>query len=95
MGRPIAMCYAGVVKTISVSISEDDYEAFRTASRKQKRPIAQLIREAMAHYRKELLEARPRLTDLPRLVGHRPVTALPSRSEIYDEIVSRDERPGA
>ena len=56
------------MKTISVSVSSADYEAFRRGSRRSKRPIAQLIREAMALYRTERLEQRNRLTELPVLV---------------------------
>lgn len=74
------------MKTISVGISSDDYEAFRKAAREQGRSIAQLIRESMAVYRSEHLERRERLTELPVFAGHRPVGDLPSRSEIYDEI---------
>lgn len=74
------------MKTISVGISEEDYEAFRRAAREQGRSIAQLIRESMAVYRAEHLERRGRLRDLPVLAGHRPVGDLPSRDEIYDEI---------
>ncbi len=74
------------MKTISLSVSPDDYEAFRQAAREQGRPIAQLIRESMAVYRVEHLERRPRLSKLPVLAGHKPAGALPGRSEIHDEI---------
>jgi hypothetical protein len=74
------------MKTISVSVSKEDYEAFRRGSRRLKRPIAQLIREAMALFRQERLEERSRLTELPVLVGHRPLLSLPTRAEIYEEI---------
>jgi len=74
------------MKTISVSVSTEDYEAFRRGARRGKRPIAQLIREAMAFYRKERLEEKSRLLELPALVGHRPLSNLPGRDELYDEI---------
>lgn len=74
------------MKTISVSVSADDYAAFRRGSRRTKRPIAQLIREAMALYRAERLEEKDRLIDLPVLVGPRPVSGLPGRAEVYEEI---------
>ena len=73
------------MKTISLAVSETDYEAFREVSRRENRPIAQLIREAMSYYRQTKLEARTPLTDLPVLVGHQVVT-LPERSELYDEL---------
>ena len=81
------------MKTISVAILEPDYEAFRQAAQKEGRPIAQLIREAMALYRRERLELNPRLTDLPVLPGPRPLRGMPTRPEIYDEIY--DDRFGS
>ncbi len=80
------------MKTISVSVLSDDYEAFRRSARRRKLPIAQLIREAMALYRVEKLEDKSRLTDLPVLIGHRPLSALPARAEVYDEIFDRGAR---
>lgn len=46
------------MKVISVSVSEDDYEAFRQAARSSNQSVAQLIREAMARFRATQLEAR-------------------------------------
>jgi len=74
------------MKTISLAVEDLDYEAFRASSKQQGRPIAQLIREAMALYRTEELEARSRLEDVPTLAGHRSAAPLPSRSELYDEV---------
>lgn len=39
------------MKTISLSVSEKDYEAFRAESLRAGRSIASLIRDAMADYR--------------------------------------------
>jgi len=74
------------MKTISVAVSESDYDAFREAARRRDRSIAQLIRDAMARYRESELQPRSPLRSVPVLPGHRPVGRLPSRSEIYDEI---------
>jgi hypothetical protein len=74
------------MKTISVSVSKDDYEAFRRGSKRLQRSIAQLIREAMVLYRAERLEPKGRLTELPVLAGHRPLGPLPARSDLYDEM---------
>jgi len=74
------------MKPISVSVSESDYEAFRTAAESQGRSIAQLIREAMALYRSERLERRPLLEGVPVLVGHRPLGRVPDRAEVYEEV---------
>jgi hypothetical protein len=76
-------------KSISLSVSGSDYAAFQQAAQAQGRPVAQLIREAMAVYRAEHLERRRPLRELPRLVGHKPVRPLPSRGETYDEIFDR------
>jgi hypothetical protein len=78
------------MKVISLSVSKEDYEAFRRGSRRLKRPIAQLIREAMAVYRRERLEEKNRLVELPVLVGHRPLSALPGRAEIYEEVFGEE-----
>lgn len=77
------------MKTISVAVSEIDYEYFREAAREQGRPIAQLIREAMSHYRQEKLELRERLVDLPLLPGHRALGPLPERHDLYEEMLER------
>jgi hypothetical protein len=74
------------MKTISVSVSKADYEVFRRASKRLQRSIAQLIREAMSLYREERLEQKDRLLELPVVVGHRPLRALPTRAEVYDEM---------
>jgi hypothetical protein len=74
------------MKTISVGVSEEDYEAFREAAMLGDRSIAQLIREAMALYREERLSRRTPLRRLRVLAGHRPVGSLPPRHEVYDEI---------
>lgn len=64
---------------------------FRRAARARNRSAAQLIREAMAFYRAEKLEERPRLTELPVLAGHRQLGELPNRAEVYEEMFSGDE----
>jgi hypothetical protein len=74
------------MKTVSVAVSELDYDAFREAARQRDRSIAQLIRDAMARYRETELAPRSPLRSVPVLPGHRPVGRLPSRSELYDEI---------
>ena len=81
------------MKTISISVDEVEYANFRRAARAQNRPIAQLIREAMAEYR-EKLQSRTPLTQLTVLSGHQPRRALPTREELYDEMFSdADDAP--
>ena len=73
------------MKRVSISLSEAEYEAFREASRKSGRSIAQLVREAMTFYREERLQPRTRLRGVPVLPGHRPLGELPPRAELYEE----------
>lgn len=73
------------MRTISVSVLDTDYESFRRASTAQGRPIAQLIREAMSLYRREHIEPRTPLRQVPILPGHRLVAELPTREDLYDE----------
>jgi len=73
------------MKTISVAVSESDYESFRHLARARGSSIAQLIRDAMSQFRREHLDERGPLRDVLVLVGHRHVAPLPDRSEIYDE----------
>jgi Ribbon-helix-helix protein, copG family len=81
------------MKTISLTVSPEDYEAFRQAARARHCSIAQLIRDAMAFYRAEKLPHTTPLTELPILPGHRPCGALPSRVEIYTEIFADAKGP--
>lgn len=89
------MAYATVIdmRTISVSVLDADYESFRKASRAQGRPIAQLIREAMSLYRRQRIEARTPLRQVPTLPGHRLVGDLPTRQELYDEVFASVGEP--
>lgn len=77
------------MKTISISVSESDYEAFRVYAARHDRSIAELVREAMALYRKEKLTPTERLERIPVVHGMKPLGPLPTREEIYDEITSR------
>lgn len=76
------------MRTISLAVSESEYDAFRRAAAEGGRPIAQMIREAMAEYRATRFPDRTRLRSLVVLPGHRPVSPLPTRFEIYDDIFS-------
>lgn len=77
------------MKTISVSVSESEYEEFREEARRSHRSIAQLIREAMTYFREQRLAPRTRLEDLPVLAGHQMLGELPSRDVVYDEMFER------
>ena len=77
------------MKTISISVSSEDYEAFRVEAKRQNRSIAQLIREAMGDYRANTLSRKRPLTEIPVLAGHRPRGPLPHRKDLYDDIFSQ------
>ena len=77
------------MKTISVAVSEEEYERFRQVAADSDRSIAQLIREAMTFYRQEKLSVRSPLQDFPVLPGHHLVGELPSHEDVYDEMFDR------
>jgi hypothetical protein len=79
------------MKTISLAVSEDIYEAFRHIARAEGRSIAQTIRDAMSVYLAEHRPPRSRLEEIRVLPGMRPIGPLPSREEIWDEIFDRGE----
>jgi hypothetical protein len=60
------------MKTISLSVSEKDYEAFRAESVRAGRSIASLIRDAMSDYRESLGGGR-KLTRVRPFEGVGPV----------------------
>ncbi len=80
------------MKTISVSVSGNEYASFQQAAKSQNRSVASLIRDAMAFYRAERLDKRAPLKNIPVLTGHRPLGELPKRAEIYEEISDRGDR---
>jgi hypothetical protein len=58
------------MKTITINVSEPVYEDFRRASRSQRRPTSELIREALESYRNQRLRPRSDLRDFrPRSAG--------------------------
>lgn len=59
------------MKTISLSVSEKDYEAFRAESVRAGRSIASLIRDAMSDYRDSLGAGR-KLTRVRPFTDVRP-----------------------
>lgn len=75
------------MKTISLSVSEEDYDAFRAYAKKHDRSIAELVREAMRLYR-ERLGSLSRLETLV-VLDSAPLEPLPSRAEFYDELGER------
>jgi hypothetical protein len=80
------------MKTISLSVSEEVYEAFRHLSQREGRSIAQTIRDAMSLYLTSHGAPRRRLEDIRVLAGVRQIAPLPTREEIWDEITDRHFR---
>ena len=80
------------MKTISVSVSEDDYTDFQKLAAERHLPVARLIRQAMTHYLETVLAQKPRLTELPVFIGHRPLSPPPNRGEIYEEMFGGGDR---
>lgn len=78
------------MKTISLSVSDADYEVFRRAAHEQGRPTEQLLLEALRFFRVEKLQRRERLTDLPVLSGPKPIAPLPTRAELYEDLYGSD-----
>jgi Ribbon-helix-helix protein, copG family len=79
------------MRTISIAVSSEEYEAFRQAARARHCSVAQLIRDAMAFDRTEQLQRATPLTELPTLPGHCPLGPLPNRAELYAEIFAEAE----
>jgi hypothetical protein len=79
------------MKTISLRISESDYEAFQRAAKLQGCSADYLIREAMKLYRQRYSLERPPLDSLPILDAGRPIDRLPDRSQLYEEMLTESE----
>ncbi len=79
------------MKSISVSVHEEDYEVFRAHAKREGRSIAELVREAMRQYRQQLGNLN-RLEHIAVLDGPVLKGPLPEKSDIYDD---RVERPAA
>ncbi len=76
------------MKVISLHVPERAYEELKEIAAKEGRPVAALIREAMAEY--VARETRPRhsLLDIPPHKGGR-LKKRWTRSEIFDEMIGR------
>jgi hypothetical protein len=72
-------------KPISVHVDEENYEELKSMAGRQGRPVAELVREAMADYVTRERRTGIRFVDIsPRSLGRR---LRPwSREEIYDEM---------
>jgi hypothetical protein len=73
------------MRTLRVTVSDSEYEALGQIAEAQEQSVEQLIQETLVSLQHERVETRKRLRDLPVLPGHRPVTDLPSRADLYEE----------
>lgn len=73
--------------TLTVTIPDADFQALERAAAVSGRPVLELVREALARYLLSGLAKASPMTDLPLLEGHRPLSPLPARSELYDELM--------
>jgi hypothetical protein len=80
-------CYNDPMKTLSLTLPETDYEALQKTAEAEGRSVADLVHEAVTFYREHKYKATTPLHDLPVFSGHQSVLPLPSRSELYDEVL--------
>jgi len=74
------------MKTISVHVTDDDYQELKSIAARHRRPVAALIREAMTRY---LQSEKPRAASVLDLPAHDSGRALAgwTRSELLDEML--------
>jgi hypothetical protein len=85
---PSPWCYHAGVRTLRVTVTDSEYETFRRAAEAAHRPMAKLLRDAIALVQREKKEIKAPLRDLPVLPGHRPLGDLPSHADLYEEMFS-------
>ncbi len=80
--------YDRCMKPISLHVSEDDYATLKSLATGRGRPVAELIREAMAEYVVRESRHRPSLLSLPAHASGELLAGW-SRSELADEMLDR------
>jgi hypothetical protein len=78
------------MRALRVTVSDSEYDALERAAAAQSRSLEELIRDALAAVRSGFGSARKPLRDLPLLPGHRPLTELPAREDLYEEMFSAE-----
>lgn len=77
-----------LMKTISLHVSEHAYDALKSIAARQNRPVAALIRDAMAQYVMQEQRRGPSVLELePFHCG--PLRRPWTRSEVLDEMLER------
>lgn len=72
-------------KPISVYVNEGDYEELKLMAEREGRPVAELLREAMAEYVVRERRSGTRMPDIPPRNLGRPLRPW-TREELYDEM---------
>ena len=81
------------MRTLHLTVTDSEYDAFRRAAEVAHRPMEQLLREAIASFQGGTRAKAP-LRDLPVLQGHRLIGELPSRADLYEEMFSDEVSNG-
>ena len=76
------------MKPISVHVSEDDYEELKSMAARTGRPVAELIRHAMAQYLDRERRGRSSVLDLPAHDSGK-LREPWTRSGVLDEMLER------
>jgi hypothetical protein len=80
------------MRTLRVTVSDSEYDAIQKVADARNRSVEQLLQETLASFQRETSAMRtPSLRDLPLYPGHRLVSDLPSRADLYEEIFSGEE----
>jgi hypothetical protein len=76
------------MKPISVHVDEGEYHDFKSLAARTGRPVAELIREAMAEYLGRRRGRRSSLFDVPVHDGGAQLKTW-TREEIFDEMIGK------
>ncbi len=76
------------MRPISIHVTEDDYRSFKALAALRERPVAELIREAMAAYLEWQRRSRRSVLDIPPHPSGEMLRDW-TRSELYDEMLGR------
>jgi hypothetical protein len=76
------------MKPISVHVAEDDYRSFKALATLRDRPVAELIREAMAVYLQRESQTSRSVLEIPPHPSGKMLRRW-TRGELYDEMLER------
>ena len=88
LGRYRNPIYNRAMKPISVHVSEDDYQELKSMAARTDRPVAELIRRAMAEFVERERQDKRSVLQLPAHDSGAPKEPW-TRSELVDEMRAR------